>query len=145
MPNVSAITTVFPLRVPNELIERLDAMATHLGERRNDVGREALERGLAQLEDQHAWPKPSKPRRRPKEAAPPVELADSMLKTFAHWVLESARRHPDRVKGSVPIQDLWPLYKHLAPKGMREPAFRGQLEEAHRVGLVTLSGGALVL
>jgi predicted DNA-binding protein len=50
VPGVSSTTSVLPLRVPNELLERLDTLVTRMHTTRTDVGRDALQRGLEQLE-----------------------------------------------------------------------------------------------
>jgi predicted DNA-binding protein len=50
MPGVSSTTSILPLRVPNELLERLESIVLRLKTTRTEVGREALEFGLQQIE-----------------------------------------------------------------------------------------------
>ena len=75
MPGVSSTTSILPLRVPNELLERLDILVTRLRTTRTDVGRDALQRGLDQLEA--AQENRTAPAGRLKRRVPVEELSPS--------------------------------------------------------------------
>jgi predicted transcriptional regulator len=143
---VSSITTAVGVRLENELLVKLDALAAARSEPRTATAREALRRGLDLLEaqqQQDGGPEKRRPIRRgqsrrekgpvqrskslePKtggraKAPPRPAPAAQELRAFASDVLEAARqvpraKNPSRSQDRVFISHAWRQYKRQRPE-----------------------------
>lgn len=134
----SKITTPVIVRLENELILELDALAKEQGISRSSAARAALGAGLGALKAPHEQQPKSKGRKKAPAKAPELEdpspAASFDLVLFAAQALETAQRAGSRkIKGNrIFIHHLWQEFeRELGPQGMDLELFKQRLLEAH--------------
>ncbi len=123
-------STPLGIRVPNEVLARLDALSSQLADypSRNALAQAALMRGLSTIEAEIA-----------ERTAERVEDLD--LGTFSEQVLAAAKRSKTGRFGDdrIFISHVWRQFQKKNPKaGLTEASFKTLLVEANRARLLSL-------
>lgn len=151
----STLSKPLGIRVPHAQLAQLETLAKLRGLSRGAIATEALCRGLDVLATELAGssaeqrssstprtlPSPAASAPQPEAAAEAAAEAEPRLRSFAYWVLQSARRCQSGRCGDdrLFINHAWRQYRRdQRPRGMTLESFKLQLLEANRARLLSL-------